>query len=373
MPQNHMLPDSNDATRPEDTAQLAKPRSLEAAPATELTCAQPPQPPMPPERLDMGLADAICENRIAKLACIALLVVLGLVSFFGLRPHMENPDTWTGTIEVIDAKKGNVLALTTSSIALSAGISAIPGDTGTPIAEQLSQLASNLGIVLSVLYLEKYLLTTLGFLSFGILFPLACALFAISLGMHGRYTTGHTFYLVGVRLLIVGVIAATVIPASVWVTQRIDETYQISSTQAQTEANAKAAADSAKSDSSSSDDESDKNLLDQLIDGVSELTETVSSGLQSVTDTVVQQVTNIIEGAIVMIVTSCVIPILVLVVFLWMGHVLLGIDISRPTSYLARRFRHPLGTGAGKGGSFGGSGKSGSSSTRRRIASASKE
>lgn len=38
-----------------------------------------------------------------------------------------------------------------------------------------------------------------------------------------------------------------------------------------------------------------------------------------------------------MIVTSCLVPLLVLAVFLWMGHSLMGIDVSAPTNYLARR------------------------------------
>ena len=55
------------------------------------------------------------------------------------------------------------------------------------------------------------------------------------------------------------------------------------------------------------------------------------------TDGVVEQVTNLIEGAIVMIVTSCLIPLLVLAVFLWMGHSLMGIDVSVPANYLSQR------------------------------------
>ena len=39
-------------------------------------------------------------------------------------------------------------------VALSAGSTALPGDTGTPVAEQLAQLSGNLGIVLAVLYLD---------------------------------------------------------------------------------------------------------------------------------------------------------------------------------------------------------------------------
>lgn len=79
-------------------------------------------------------------------------------------------------------------------------------------------------------------------------------------------------------------------------------------------------------------------MLEQLTEGASSLLTSVTDSAKSMTDEVVQQVTDLIEGVIVMIVTSCVIPLLVLVAFLWLGHVLLGIDISGPANYLTGRF-----------------------------------
>ena len=232
---------------------------------------------------------------------------------------------------MIDAKKNNVLALTASTIALSAAISALPDDTGTPVAEQLTQLSGNLGIVLAVLYLEKYLLTIFGFLSFGVLGPAAFVLLAISLLAHGRLSTGHTLFILGVRILLVGIIAVAVVPASVWVTQRIDETYQISISQAESEGNAE------ESEPASGENQENKNFWDNIASGAAQLVSNLKDSVKSVTDGVVEQVTNLIEGAIVMIVTSCLVPLLVLAVFLWMGHSLAGIDVSTPTNYLARR------------------------------------
>lgn len=81
-----------------------------------------------------------------------------------------------------------------------------------------------------------------------------------------------------------------------------------------------------------------KNVLEQLTDGASSLLTSVTDSAKQMTDEIVQQVTDLIEGVIVMIVTSCVIPLLVLVAFLWLGHVLLGIDISGPANYLTGRF-----------------------------------
>lgn len=285
-----------------------------------------PQPKPQP-----SLSDLICERPLLKFGIVALLIIAALLSEFVGRPHFENVETWSGCIEVIDAKKNNVLALTTSTIALSAAISALPDDTGTPVAEQLTQLASNLGIVLAVLYLEKYLLTIFGFLSFGVLGPAAFALLAISLLAHGRLSTGHTLFTLGVRLFLIGVIAIAVVPASVWVTQRIDETYQISISQAESEGSAE------ESEPTDSESQENKNFWDSIASGAAQLVSNLKDGIKSVTDGVVEQVTNLIEGAIVMIVTSCLIPLLVLVAFLWMAHSLMGINVSAPTSYLSQR------------------------------------
>lgn len=283
----------------------------------------------------LSFADWICERPLLRYVIVALLIVAALLSEFVGRPHFENVETWSGTIEVIDAKKNNVLALTTSTIALSAAISALPDDTGTPVAEQLTQLSGNLGIVLAVLYLEKYLLTILGFLSLGVLGPVAFVLLAASLLAHGHLSTGHTLFILGVRILLVGIIAVAVVPASVWVTQRIDETYQISISQ--TESGENAGGSTEESEPAGGESQENKNFWDGIASGAAQLVSNLKDGIKSVTDGVVEQVTNLIEGAIVMIVTSCLVPLLVLAVFLWMGHSLMGIDVSAPTNYLARR------------------------------------
>lgn len=287
--------------------------------------------------LQPSLSDVVCANKKLQIGFIVALVVLALLSGFVARPHFADTKTWDSTFEVIDQKKGNVLALTTSCVALSAGITALPGDTGTPVAEQLAQLSGNLGIVLAVLYLEKYLLTILWSVGLGILIPFALVLFAVSLGIHGRWSTSAVLRRVATRVLVVAVIGMALVPASVWVSQKVDETYQVSIEQAEQKATSAADASSSKSEKKSKV-KTDKNVLEQLTEGASSLLTSVTDSAKSMTDEVVQQVTDLIEGVIVMIVTSCVIPLLVLAAFLWLGHVLLGIDISGPTNYLTGRF-----------------------------------
>ena len=290
--------------------------------------------------LQPSLSDIVCANKKLQIGIIVALVVMALLSGFVARPHFADIKTWDSTIEVIDQKKGNVLALTTSCVALSAGITALPGDTGTPVAEQLAQLSGNLGIVLAVLYLEKYLLTILWSVGLGILIPFALALFAVSLGIHGRWSTSAVLRRVATRVL-VAMIGMALVPASVWVSQKVDETYRVSIEQAEqkaTDAADAADGDSSKTSKKKSETTESKNVLEQLADGASGLVTSVTSGAKQMTDEIVQQVTDLIEGVIVMIVTSCVIPLLVLAAFLWLGHTLLGIDISGPANYLSGRF-----------------------------------
>lgn len=300
--------------------------------------------------LQPSLSDIVCANKKLQIGFIVALVVLALLSGFVARPHFADTKTWDSTIEVIDQKKGNVLALTTSCVALSAGITALPGDTGTPVAEQLAQLSGNLGIVLAVLYLEKYLLTILWSVGLGILIPFALVLFAVSLGIHGRWSTSTVIRRVATRVLVVAIIGMVLVPASVWVSQKVDETYRVSIEQAQQKAADAADSDSSKASKKKTESTESKNVLEQLADGASGLVTSVTSGAKQITDEIVQQVTDLIEGVIVMIVTSCVIPLLVLAAFLWLGHVLLGIDISGPANYLTGRFLSAPSKHAKKGG-----------------------
>lgn len=315
------MPD-NGLIQKKDAHEMAHGRPVQITEHTTVTELQP------------SLSDVVCANKKLQIGFIVALVVLALLSGFVARPHFADTKTWDSTIEVIDQKKGNVLALTTSCVALSAGITALPGDTGTPVAEQLAQLSGNLGIVLAVLYLEKYLLTILWSVGLGILIPFSLVLFAVSLGIHGRWSTSAVVRRVATRVLVVAMIGMALVPASVWVSQKVDETYQVSIEQTEQKATE---ASTTKSEEKV-ESKKEKNVLEQLTDGASSLLTSVTESAKSMTDEVVQQVTDLIEGVIVMIVTSCVIPLLVLAAFLWLGHTLLGIDISGPANYLTGRF-----------------------------------
>ena len=270
-----------------------------------------------------------------RYAIVALLAVLALVSLFPLRETFSSPETYTATISTLDEKKANVTALVASSTALSAGISVLPDDTGSAIADKLMDVSVDLGIVLVVIYLEKYLLTIFGFLSFGVLVPIGLAGLAAAVALLGRSAISRTFTHVAVRLLLLGAILVSVVPASVWVTDRIDETYETSVAAAPIE-------QETREQEQPQSDEGDGGILEFITgipEAVANLPQTVADGVTSVTQDILDQVNALVEAFAVMVVTSCAVPVLVLLLFLWVANMLLGIKIEVPVAALQQRAR----------------------------------
>lgn len=257
---------------------------------------------------------------------IGLLVVLGLVSAFPLRAVFSSPDTYATSIATLDDKKNNVLGMVAASTGASAAITAIPDDVGTPIADKLMDLSANLMLVLAVIYLEKYLLTVFGFAAFGILIPAALACFVISLVLYCRSTLSGSFALVARKLLVLALVLWVTVPAGVAVTNMIDQTYEISY-----------ATESVEGVEAEAEAEEDTEEGGSPIDFIISIPEKIADAATGVADEMLSQVNRLIEGVAVMIVTSCIIPILVLLFFLWMANLLLGINVDAPRRMISSR------------------------------------
>ncbi len=267
------------------------------------------------------------EKKHIRLMIILLPLALALLSFFVVARYASSPEFNKKTIQSLDDKKTTVMELTAASTAASAAISLIPGDGGTPIAEKLADLSSYFLIVICAIYLEKYLVTITGYAAFSILIPLACVLFSAYF-----LWKRNGFRILAEKLLLFGIAVYLVIPASVKVADMIDATYQ--SSIESTIDSAKQATDEIEADteentngtvssdgSKSTESTSKKGLLSGI---VSKVEETVTGATKNV-ETVLNR---FIEALAVMLVTSCLIPILVLVFFVWLVKMLLGVDLD---------------------------------------------
>ena len=269
-----------------------------------------------------------------QLLLITAPLVLALFSFFVLAKTTSSVDFHKANIESLENKKDKVMELTAASAAASAAITLIPGDVATPIASELADLSSKFVIVICAIYVEKYLLTITGYVTFAILIPIACIIFSI-----GALLMRPPMFRTSLRVGLLGLAFFFVIPASLGVSRMIENTYHESieatiESATQTAEEIKAETESiAESAPAETESESEKpsgiadtigGWLNSVTESGRELTENITNSVNQSTESFRQLFNNMLEAFAVMLVTSCVIPILVLLLFVWMVKLIIG-------------------------------------------------
>ena len=278
------------------------------------------------------------ENEKQKKILFALIpIVIALLSFFVIARFTSSTEFNAKTIQSLDDKKTTVMELAAASTAASAAITLIPGDVGTPIANKLADLSSYFLIVLCAIYLEKYLVTITGYAAFKILVPIACVFFSGYL-----LWRKEILRVVAQKFLLFGLAVYLVIPASVKVADMIETTYasSIESTietakqttdEIESETGESGQVDD-KSSNEKSQSDSDSDSKENAGGFFSGLFNKLQEGVSTATANVENVLNNFIEALAILLVTSCLIPILVLIFFVWLVKMLLGLNIDIPTS-----------------------------------------
>lgn len=295
-------------------------------------------------------------NKTKAITAIILLLI-AVLSVTVVGKYASAPENHQKTIASLDEKKQIVMELTAASTVTSALITLLPGDTATPIAEKMADVSGYLLIVLCVIYLEKYLVTITGYVAFTYLIPIACGLWILNLIFENA-----TVRKLAEKLAVFGIAIFLVVPASVKISDLIGDTYQAqiqetideakntqnvlentgaessttgTETEKSTENTAKTDTESATQDSTDGIFGYGSNILDMAKDALSNAKETVTNAVENVaisSEELVEKVENslnhFIEAVAVMIITSCVIPMLVLLLFFWMVKIVLDVDLS---------------------------------------------
>lgn len=295
-------------------------------------------------------------NKTKAITAIILLLI-AILSVAVVGKYASAPENHQKTIASLDEKKQTVMELTAASTVTSALITLLPGDTATPIAEKMADVSGYLLIVLCAIYLEKYLVTITGYVAFTYLIPIACGLWILNL-----FFENATVRKLAEKLAVFGIAIFLVVPASVKISDLIGDTYQAqiqetidvakntqnvlentgaessttgTETEKSTENTAKTDTESATQDSTDGIFGYGSNILDMAKDALSNAKETVTNAVENVaisSEELVEKVENslnhFIEAVAVMIITSCVIPMLVLLLFFWMVKIVLNVDLS---------------------------------------------
>lgn len=242
------------------------------------------------------------KNRVTKLALVGAALVIMLLSMTVLSKAAGDPGNHKKTIAALDEKKADVLKLTAASAAAATAVAAVPGDSTTPVANELADLSSYFLIILMAIFLEKYLVTLTGYAAFFILIPAACVLFAAGICLNKAFLKA-----LAVKTAVFGLVLFMIIPLSIKVSAIIEDTYESSM-----ETTVEEAQDLTEEINDNTDSEG--NVFDRF---VSQIKEGVS-GLVKKGETLLN---HFIEVAAVMLVTSCAIPMVVLLFMIWLVRI----------------------------------------------------
>lgn len=208
------------------------------------------------------------EKRILKWCMIALCVVIAVVSNVVLAKNFSSPDYKLNkeTITYLDEKKTTALELCAGAIALS---------------------------------------------------------FAVN---------KEFFWKLGVKILLLALALYAVIPVSVHVSQLIYSTYQesIDMTLAETENLVSQTEDAANAQEKEAQDTQDEGFLSGLIDKAKDTINQAKDTIGGATEQFKYMLNKFVDGLAVLIVTTCLIPILVMIFFIWIVKIILSTAVTQP-------------------------------------------
>ena len=256
------------------------------------------------------------NKTLSKVLRTLIPLLVAAASVFVIAGYAASPQFHASTISSLDQKTGTVLELTAASAAASAAITLLPGDTATPIADKLAELSSYFLIVISAIYLEKYLTTITGYAAFVILIPAACILLSINV-----FARKEMIRRIAWKLTVFGLAVALVIPASVRVSDLIDETYSAS-----IQSTINAAIQS--TDHIAVEEGAEEAAAAEGSTGIREFISGVKETITGTGDNIKRVLNNFVNALAVMLVTSCLIPILVMMFFIWVTKILIGSDVA---------------------------------------------
>lgn len=251
------------------------------------------------------------------LITVVLLCVMGL-SMTVVVNQTTDVENHVSTIQMLDEKKMTAIEMTAAVAAASTAVAAVPGDATTPIAEQISELTNPLLLVVCTIYLEKFLLTTMGYISFMILIPLACGLLMCHL-----WINRPSLQLLAVKTSVFALVLYLLIPTSVMVTKLIEDTFDQSIEVTYNTVEEIETEELVQEETSSG---WISGILSGIQDTASDLSESAERALSAFVDAIA-----------VIVITTCVIPIAVILFAIWFIKFLFGIKINLPKIQKTKR------------------------------------
>lgn len=229
-----------------------------------------------------------------RILAALLLVLAAVFSFCILGPKFSKPEVYTHTLQSIEAKSGDSLRLAATATVASAGLTLLPDDVATPVADKIADFTGYFLAAMCILYAAKFILPLAGFAVFRIMVPLICALVIFRLITN----KGSSLLKTAAKLTAFALVIWMAVPLSVKASDMVYNVYS--------------------------------DTLQETVTAAEKMTEDVSAFSKDDDATFLERATGIVnkmlEALAITVATSCIIPIIVLIFFLWLAKTLLEIE-----------------------------------------------
>lgn len=248
---------------------------------------------------------------VTKIMVIVLLLLVAMLSFNKISIVASSPDTYASMINSLDEKRNTVTGLVATATATSAAITVLPDDVGTPIAEKIADLSTYFLIVLGAIFLEKILLTIGGYITFKCIVPVLCIVTISAILIRKKYWRRFCYNFI-TRMLLFGLVLFAVTPASIQISSLVENIHSVSINKSVEKV--KESAENMDKDDSAEENQKNQGFVEGFVSKVTDLAEGITSGVTQTLDAVQNYLNNLIEVFAIFVVTTCIIPIVVLIV-----------------------------------------------------------
>lgn len=253
-----------------------------------------------------------------KIIITAILLIIAMFSIFVISKVTSSVDFHANTIKSLNDKKITVMELTAATAGTATAIAAIPSDATTPLANQIMDLSSYLLIVVGAIFLEKILLTLTGYITFTYIIPIACLILGIYL-----YIPKENLKNLAIKLIIFGLVIFMVVPMSTKISDVIENTYETTINQTIEEAK-HIGKEIEESEESTNKEESVWNTITSTVTGA---ISNIGKGVSELIEKGKTVLNNFIDAIAVLLITTCVIPIAVLLFIIWIIKIIFSFNI----------------------------------------------
>lgn len=266
------------------------------------------------------------ENQSKRIIASIVLAVLLFVSIFIGGSIATKPETYDNYYKLLDEKRNTVTKLVAAVATTSAAVAMLPGDATTPVANQIASLSKYLIVVIGAIVLEKILLTAIGGLSFKILLPIACVLGIIALFWKKEWIRN-----LAIKIGIISLVIVCIVPLSIKISDTIEHSSKVNLEQKVNDlANEKALderLDLYEKEQKSNEVKPNKGLIPGIVNGTKDMFSNATGMVKGKVKEVGNTLNNFIEQITVLIITSCIIPLLVLMSFIWAVKIVFSVQI----------------------------------------------